>query len=174
MIRVRGDIWRVYDHSPHIVVIPVCGYVKRDGTLSATKKMWPLAYEALRRFPEQAKTIGDLMNQYGATILLWIDGQRLLSFPITQKEETCTLDNIRFGKYKSGAKVPGYHLKANELLVKRNLEVSRWKRQRCPKPWPDVYFPRLDVYGLPWPKLEPIVTPFDDWLKVVNHVHAHS
>lgn len=74
MIEAEGDLWA---YPADVRCVTTNGIVKRNGELVMGAG---IALDAMKRFPDVAKRLGDLVSRYGNRPF-WLSDHRLLSFP---------------------------------------------------------------------------------------------
>lgn len=118
------DIWDYADSS--VIGIPTNGFVtiKGNGVMGRG-----LALQAKQRYPEIEQRLGDLILSDGHIIGYLLDGPvKLISLPVKPKFLKIThendfskiLDRVHT-KYTIGSSVPGFHCKADLILIEKTL-----------------------------------------------------
>lgn len=75
---MKGDIWKVAEEFNGFVVIPTNGFVKVNGSCVMGRG---LAYQAMRKYPELPKLLGDRIKKDGNVVQI-LGKHRIITFPV--------------------------------------------------------------------------------------------
>lgn len=130
MIEIRQDMFEIMKTETHlrrIFCVTTNGYLKKNGEAVMGRGIAKQFKDLLPEYVNE-HILGQEIKKYGNRVnyLNHIGKTLFFSFPVKQISGICNGSNVVSGKfYKIGSFVPGFHLKANLVLIENSAKQLR-------------------------------------------------